>query len=297
MPPKTRHRRINKELEQEIEEWYKTHHNERVTIEDIINRRRSDISLRKIEYFINVFSVNNRVLINNPLCKGDKIDVYSAYKDALKGYHMNYFNPFCRAKKKMLSQYIDDNPMTMDTTNAANATDTTNTTDVTNITDKTNILVQEIKDNKIEDISEIKRHNIDDMIKKDINDVYTIKPENTDAFVLNKEQYIQNSCEVDNKPVDNSYTLNIEQFIDNTSPFIDTDTNTITNTCIGTGTNNTANLNINTNTKKLGNSSTTSKCSKLRVKKIKKPALCQLNFFRWAFDMGIIDIVANGNFN
>ncbi len=90
---------VNQDLEKTIIEWSQTHPKEMNLIGRIINRKSGGLSLRKIDYFITVYSQRYTVLIRNPLCPHDKIDIYSAYKDVLKCFHKNYFDPFCRISK------------------------------------------------------------------------------------------------------------------------------------------------------------------------------------------------------
>lgn len=91
--------RVNEALERSIIDWSQTHPKEMDMIGKIINRKSGSLSLRKIDYFITIYSQKYTVLINNPLCPNDKVDVYGSYKDVLKCFHKNYFDPFCRVSK------------------------------------------------------------------------------------------------------------------------------------------------------------------------------------------------------
>lgn len=65
------------------------------------------ISLRLLDWFSTNYSKFNRVYIN-------KIDIHSDYKDQLKGYKKQFFDPFCRRQRIFLMadniRVSDDTP-------------------------------------------------------------------------------------------------------------------------------------------------------------------------------------------
>jgi hypothetical protein len=52
------------------------------------------VSLRTLDKFVMRFARRNRVYVND--MNGGQVDLYVAYKAALKGYHKHYFDPYAR---------------------------------------------------------------------------------------------------------------------------------------------------------------------------------------------------------
>ena len=105
-------------LETQIIEWYNNHPDKLEEIILIINRKHPSISLRKLNYFITIFAQRYRTLVSiNP---GEYIDVYGAYKDALRCYHQSYFDMFHRVRKQKhqltvsSKAYIENTPIEND---------------------------------------------------------------------------------------------------------------------------------------------------------------------------------------
>ena len=85
-----------KRLVNSIVEWYQSnpHYLEKVLY---IVRREHTISLRIIDHFVTNYTQRKRVFLDNPLKEGEKLDVFASYKDALRCFHKNLFDPFRRS--------------------------------------------------------------------------------------------------------------------------------------------------------------------------------------------------------
>jgi hypothetical protein len=74
--------------------FYSNPSNLKVFIEVVVNQG-TMISLRLLDWFSTNYSKNNRIYISN-------VDIHSNYKNQLKGYKKQYFDPFCRRKRILL---------------------------------------------------------------------------------------------------------------------------------------------------------------------------------------------------
>jgi len=88
-----------------VSEWYKDNPNHLGTVLDIVRREKSGISLRILEHFVTNYTQRHRVLLPNPKKSGELMDVFWAYKEALKCFHKTLFDPFCRSTIRGHSQH------------------------------------------------------------------------------------------------------------------------------------------------------------------------------------------------
>jgi len=65
-------------------------------LENIL-KKKINISLRKLEWFITDYSKKNQVIYTTK--KGTMFPVHCAYKSSLDGYSKKLFDPFCRTNK------------------------------------------------------------------------------------------------------------------------------------------------------------------------------------------------------
>lgn len=84
-------------LSTSVSEWYRENPKHLKTVMNIIQRERSDISLRILEHFVTNYTERHAVILPNPKKPGEIMDVYWAYKEALKCFHKTLLDPFCRS--------------------------------------------------------------------------------------------------------------------------------------------------------------------------------------------------------
>ena len=82
-----------------LEEYYRDNHIFDLVV-DIINSD-NKISKRTIEYFVTQYAVKNNIVykISQGVNKDQQFNVYNSYKNQLKAYKKEYFDPFARGDR------------------------------------------------------------------------------------------------------------------------------------------------------------------------------------------------------
>lgn len=84
-------------LRKSLHDWYRSNPQYLETVLGIIRRENSKVSLRAIEYFVTGYAHKYKILLKDQSNPTNVIDVYWAYKEALKTFHKTLFDPFCRS--------------------------------------------------------------------------------------------------------------------------------------------------------------------------------------------------------